>query len=227
MSQTAGRPIASMTEDEIPQLRNLPVYAQGEEIGHVGDIYYDEERRTVECVGVSGGLLGMKRQWVPAQGAMLADDGLHLDYGRQQLDDAPRWEDEDNIDSDRYQQVRDHFVRHEEELAVAKEERTAGAVRLRKWVETQPVTAEVELQRETAHVTREPVDQPTGGDHAFEEQEVEIPLHAEKAVVQKQTVAKERIGIEKDVETTTQTVSDEVRKERVEVDGDNQQADAR
>lgn len=33
-------------------------------------------------------------------------------------------------------------------------------------------------------------------------------------------VAKERIGLEKDVETERQTVADEVRKERVEVEGD-------
>jgi uncharacterized protein (TIGR02271 family) len=221
MSQTTGKPIDAMTEDEIPELRNLPVYAEGEEIGHVGDIYYDEGRRTVECVGVSGGLFGMKRQWVPAQGGVLMDDGLHLDYGRQQFEDAPRWDDDDDIDSDRYQQVRDHFVRHEEELAVGKRETNGGSVRLRKWVETEPVSAEVELQHETARVTREPVNE-VAGEHAFEEQEIEVPLHAEEAVVQKRTVAKERIGLEKDVESTTQTVTDEVRKERVEVDGDAQ-----
>jgi stress response protein YsnF len=39
-------------------------------------------------------------------------------------------------------------------------------------------------------------------------------------VVEKQTVAKERIGIEKTVETEQQTVSDAVRKERVDVDDD-------
>ena len=47
-----------------------------------------------------------------------------------------------------------------------------------------------------------------------------MPLSAEEPVVQKQTVARERISLDKDVETETQTVSDEVRKERVDVDGD-------
>lgn len=40
-------------------------------------------------------------------------------------------------------------------------------------------------------------------------------------MVEKQTVAKERIGIEKTVETEQQTVPDEVRKERVDVDEGN------
>ena len=54
----------------------------------------------------------------------------------------------------------------------------------------------------------------------MDEQEVEVPLREEQPVVQKETVAKERIGLEKDVETERQTVGDEVRKERVEVEGD-------
>jgi stress response protein YsnF len=50
------------------------------------------------------------------------------------------------------------------------------------------------------------------------EEEVEVPLRAEQPVVEKQTVAKERVGLEKDVETETETVSEELRKERVDVD---------
>jgi uncharacterized protein (TIGR02271 family) len=78
---------------------------------------------------------------------------------------------------------------------------------------------DVDLKRETARVTREPIDEPASG-HSFSEEEVEVPLRSEEAVVQKQAVAKERIGVEKDVETEQRTISDEVRKERVDVDDD-------
>ncbi len=111
------------------------------------------------------------------------------------------------------------IVRSEEELRVGKREVDAGRVRLRKWVETEPVETDVELRRETAHVTRESIDEPVG-DRELGDEEIEVPLHAEEAVVQKQTVAKERISVDTDVETERQTVSDEVRKERVEVEGD-------
>jgi stress response protein YsnF len=47
-----------------------------------------------------------------------------------------------------------------------------------------------------------------------------VPLHREEAVVQKQAVAKERVGVEKDVDVETERVRDEVRKERVDVDED-------
>ena len=217
MTQPNGTPIEALSEEQVPELRNIPVYSNGEEIGHVGDIYYDDDRGTVECVGIKGDALGFKRQWVPAQGAVLRDDGLHLSYGREQFDSAPGWDDEEELDSDRYSQVRDHFVRHEEELEVGKEQVEAGSVRLRKWVETEPVAMDVELQRETAHVVREQISEPASDD-AIGEETVDVTLHAERPVVSKETVAKERVGLEKDVETTTQTVQDELRKERVDVD---------
>jgi uncharacterized protein (TIGR02271 family) len=109
-------------------------------------------------------------------------------------------------------------TRSEEEIEVGKRPVEAGKARLKKWVETEPVALDVELQREVAHVTRERIDQPV--DHDFSEEEVEMPLHREKPVVQKRAVAKERVRLEKDVETEKQTVKDEVKKERVEVEGD-------
>jgi uncharacterized protein (TIGR02271 family) len=111
------------------------------------------------------------------------------------------------------------MVRTEEELKVGKRDVEAGRARLRKWVETEPVETDVELRRERVRVEREPIDQPVG-EAEIGEQEVEVPVHAEEAVVQKQAVAKERVGLEKDVETERETVDAEVRKERVEVEGD-------
>jgi uncharacterized protein (TIGR02271 family) len=110
-------------------------------------------------------------------------------------------------------------TRSEEEVEVGKRPVEAGKARLRKWIETEPVALDVELQREVARVTREQIDRPVGA-HEFGEEEVEMPLHAEKPVVQKQAVAKEWLGLERDVQTQKQTVKDELKKERVEVEGD-------
>ena len=109
------------------------------------------------------------------------------------------------------------LTRSEEELRVGKEQVETGRARLRKWVETEPVEADVDLRRETAEITREPINQPVG-DVELREEELEVPLHEERPVVEKQTVAKERIGIETDVTTERETVRDEVRKERVDVE---------
>jgi uncharacterized protein (TIGR02271 family) len=110
-------------------------------------------------------------------------------------------------------------TRHEEELRVGKRDVGAGQARLRKWVETEPVAEDVELRRERARVTREPVEQPVG-DAQIGDEEVEIPLRGEEAVVEKETVAKERVGLEKEVTSDRETVGGDVRKERVEVEGD-------
>ncbi len=110
-------------------------------------------------------------------------------------------------------------TRSEEELVIGKREVEAGRIRVRKWVETEPVTVDVELQRERARVVREEINEPVDGAE-FGEQELEVTLRAEEPMVEKQVVAKERIRLETDVHVETATVSDEVRKERVEVEGD-------
>ena len=231
-----------LTVDDLPKLRNVPVIgSDGEEIGHVGDAYYDEQTGQLEYIGIEGDWLGLTKKVVPAQGAQLReDDKLYLQYGRGEVGGAPDFEG-DEMDDAYLEQLRSHYqpqtpaagvgpqtptadadvavTRAEEELAVGKREVPAGAVRLRKWVETEPVQIDVELRRETARVTREPIDQPVT-DADFGEQEVEVELRGEQPVVAKEAVAKERIGIEKDVAVDRQTVSDEVRKEHVEVDGD-------
>jgi len=109
-------------------------------------------------------------------------------------------------------------TRSEEELRVGKREVEAGRVRLRKWVETEPVSANVDLERETVHVHREAINQPVSGAD-IGEQEIETTLRREEPVVEKSVVARERVSLDKDVEVEQRTVSDEVRRERVEVEG--------
>jgi len=52
------------------------------------------------------------------------------------------------------------------------------------------------------------------------EEEHEVTLRAEEAVVQKDVVPKERVRVDKDVVTEQQQVSEELRKEQIEVDDD-------
>jgi uncharacterized protein (TIGR02271 family) len=114
--------------------------------------------------------------------------------------------------------------RHEEELQVGKRDVEYGRVRLRKWVETEPVTEEVELTRETAFVERQPVNRPASG-AAIGEEEVEMSLHREEPVVSKETVEREQITVHPEEETEEETVHGEVRREHVEVEGDSHDPD--
>jgi uncharacterized protein (TIGR02271 family) len=114
--------------------------------------------------------------------------------------------------------------RHQEELQVGKRDVEYGRVRLRKWVETEPVTEEVELRRETAFVERQPVNRPASG-AAIGEEEVEMSLHREEPVVSKETVEREQITVHPEEETEEETVHGEVRREHVEVEGDSHDSD--
>ena len=109
------------------------------------------------------------------------------------------------------------LTRSEEELRVGKRETEAGRLRLHKWVETEQVDVPVELRREKARVTREPVDGAVS-DGEIGDEAIEVTLREEKPVVGKETVAKERIRVDKEVELEQETIRDEVRKERVDVD---------
>jgi uncharacterized protein (TIGR02271 family) len=117
----------------------------------------------------------------------------------------------------------DAMTRSEEELRVGKASRETGRARLRKYVVTEQVEQTIPVQREEVRIEREPitdanVDQALDGPDISEE-EHEVTLHAEEAVVEKRTVPKERVRLETDTVTEDQTVSDEVRKERIEADG--------
>ena len=223
-----------MSRVRLDEMRGAPVYDNaGEKIGKVEEIFYDQQTRIPEWIGIGTGFFGTKRVLVPVSGAQVTDDGLMVPYSKDQVKDSPDIDEEEispqcEADLEAYYyggtgrasgEKQETVTRSEEELEVGKRPVEAGTARLRKWVEKEPVALDVELQREVARVTREPIDEAVG-DHEFTEEEVEVPLHAEKPVVQKQAVAKERVGLEKDVQTETETVEDELRKERVEVEGD-------
>ena len=109
--------------------------------------------------------------------------------------------------------------RSEERLRVGVQRREAGRARLRKYVVTEQQTANVQVAHEELRVSREPI---TAGDPAARgatigEQEAEVVLTAERAVVDKEVVPVERIRLDKQTVAETQQVSDSVRKEEVEL----------
>jgi uncharacterized protein (TIGR02271 family) len=118
----------------------------------------------------------------------------------------------------------DAMTRSEEELHVGTAERERGRARLRKYVVTEQVQQTVPVQREEVRIEREPItegnlDDATDGPEISEE-EHEVVLHEEEVVTEKRTVPKERVRMEKDTVTEEQQVSEEVRKEQIEADGD-------
>jgi uncharacterized protein (TIGR02271 family) len=111
----------------------------------------------------------------------------------------------------------------EEELVVDKTSRVTERVRLRKEVVEEEVTVTVTLRREELRVERIPVDgdipvERGNGDDQLTEGELEFVLFAEEPVVQKRVVPVERVKVARDTIVEHARLTDQVRKERVEVD---------
>jgi uncharacterized protein (TIGR02271 family) len=121
----------------------------------------------------------------------------------------------------------DAMTRSEEELQVGTESRERGRARLRKHVTTEQQTVTVPVQREEVRVEREPItdanlDAATSGP-AISEEEHEVTLREEEVVVDKRAVPKERVRLDTETVTDERQISEEVRKEHIEVDGDQDQ----
>jgi uncharacterized protein (TIGR02271 family) len=118
----------------------------------------------------------------------------------------------------------DAMTRSEEELRVGKAQRESGRARLRKYVVTEQVQQTVPVQREEVRVEREPITDANIGDAKagpeISEEEHEVVLHEEEVVTEKRAVPKERVRLDKETVTEDQTVSEEVRKEQIEAEGD-------
>jgi uncharacterized protein (TIGR02271 family) len=121
----------------------------------------------------------------------------------------------------------DAMTRSEEELRVGTTSRERGRARLRKYVTTEQVTQTVPVQREEVRVEREPITDANLGAATsgpdISEEEHEVTLHEETPVVEKRAVPRERVRLDKETVTEQEQVGGEVRKEQIEVEGDQDQ----
>jgi uncharacterized protein (TIGR02271 family) len=118
----------------------------------------------------------------------------------------------------------DAMTLSEERLRVGTTQREAGRARLRKYVVTENVTQTVPVSHEEVRIEREPITDANRGaaesGPAISEEEHEVVLHAEVPVVDKDVEAVERVRLDTETVTDQETVTDEVRKERVDLDED-------
>jgi hypothetical protein len=170
-----------VTMRRIIEARGTPVYdAEGEQMGAVEVVFYDRNTGEPEWVAIGTGFFGRKRVLVPLHSARLTGHGLHVPYSKDHVKNSPDIK-SDEISEATERELHAHYqlrtrtpasgrgkaarkwqqsvTRAEAELRFGKRP-VEPPRRLRKWVETEPVDVDVELQRETAGVRREHIDQP-------------------------------------------------------------------
>ena len=226
------------------------VDSSGSKIGKIEDIYLDAETDKPEWAFVHTGMFGSRASFVPIANASSDGRSVTVPFEKSQVKDAPTAEPDGQLSQDEearlyrhygmdYSEARsdtglpeggapargtsagDSVTRSEEELSISKERRGAGTARLRKYVETEHVDRTVPVEHERARVTRETLSPGELTDaETIGEREIEVDLTEDVVDVDKRTVAKERVSLGKETVTEEREVSEELRKERVEVDGD-------
>jgi uncharacterized protein (TIGR02271 family) len=122
----------------------------------------------------------------------------------------------------------DAMTRSEEELRVGTATGERGRARLHKWVETEHVSETVPVSHEEIRVVREPITE-ANRDRALSGPDItenthEIVLNEERVVVAKETIPRERVRLEKETVTEERPVEADLRKERIDVEGDGRRS---
>ncbi|HEY0202983.1 MAG TPA: YsnF/AvaK domain-containing protein [Acetobacteraceae bacterium] len=106
-----------------------------------------------------------------------------------------------------------------EDLVVGKREHEAGGVRVTSHVVETPVQEQVTLHEERVTLERRPMNERVAGaGDAFADKTIEARATSEEAVVGKETRVIEEIGIKKEAADRVETVRDNVRETKVDVE---------
>jgi stress response protein YsnF len=238
-----------MDTNEIGRRRGGTVVGpDGEKIGSIDEIYLDRQTGQPEWLAVKTGMFGTKLTFVPLAQAEATGEGLRVPYDKAQVKDAPNVEPDGELSEEEEARLYRHYglqygqstpavgrdvsgpetddamTRSEEELRVGTRSLESGRLRLRKWIESEPVETTVQTRRDVPRIEREPITDAnreaamSGGE--LTEEEHEVTLYAEEPVVEKRVVPKERVRATTDSVMDETEVREEIRKERIEVDGD-------
>lgn len=222
----------------------------GEKIGSIGNIYLDDDTGEPSWATVKTGLFGMSESFVPLSNATLSGDTLRVGYTKDTVKDAPRVEADGHLEPGEEQALYryygldysggtttgtapsgtatgepdDAMTRSEEHLKVDKAQEQAGRARLRKYVVTEEETVTVPVKKERAVLETEPITSENRGEAldgpAITDNEHEVVLNEERAVVDKEATPVERVRLGKETVTEEETVTEQVRKEQIEAEGD-------
>src|SRR5687768_8024293 len=99
----------TLSMERLDAMRGAPVYdSAGEKIGDVEEIFWDEQTRRPEWIGIGTGFFGTKRVLVPVSGAEQSDDGLRVPFAKDQVKDSPD-NDSDEISQETERDLASHY----------------------------------------------------------------------------------------------------------------------
>src|SRR3954454_14558087 len=85
-------------------------YRQGDKIGKIGHVYYDDDTDQPKWITVNTGFLGTSENFVPLAGAEISGDGhVTVDYDKATIKDAPNVEEEGHLSPEDEQLLYRHY----------------------------------------------------------------------------------------------------------------------
>ena len=81
----------------------------GDKIGTIDDIYYDDQTGRPEWLAVRTGFFGLNTSFVPIAGGTVRNGGLHLPYTKDQVKDAPNVAPNGHLSADEERDLFEHY----------------------------------------------------------------------------------------------------------------------
>jgi uncharacterized protein (TIGR02271 family) len=225
--------------------------ADGKVVGTVEQVFRDDVDGTPAWARVRSGKTG---RFVPLGSSQVTRDGLSVPYDTQKIMGGPNIDAGQHMSAAQAEELSRYYgltvptqqtqqtqqmqtqqqsrgqltdeewlVRQEERLQVGKEMLETGRIRLHRYVDVEPIEQAVHVYHEEYDIERMPVnaDERT---HDFAEAEQEIILHEERAVLRKELVPVERVRLIARRVEEDKSVRDEIRRERIEIEPEQQLA---
>jgi uncharacterized protein (TIGR02271 family) len=190
----------------------------GSPVGSINAIYLDDRSGQPEWALVNTGLFGTRSSFVPLAQAARSGENVQVPYDKRLIKDAPRVEMDQHLSEAEERQLWRHYGLDYDTAT------PSAATGMRKYVTTEELRQAVPLRRERVRLEREPITDAnlgaaTSGPELSEE-EHEVTLREEEPVVEKRVVPRERVRLDTETVTDERQVAEEVRKEHIEVEGD-------
>jgi uncharacterized protein (TIGR02271 family) len=210
--------------------------ADGKLVGTVEQVFRDDVDGTPAWARVRAGKTG---RFVPLGSSQVTKDGLSVPFDSQKIMGGPNIDAGQHMSAAQAEELSRYYgltvpaqprkmtdeewlVRQEERLQVGKEMLETGHVRLHKYVDVEPIEQTVHVFHEEYDVERIPITADERIRGSIEEGEQEIILHEERAVMHKETVPVERVRLVARRIEEDKTYRDEIRRERIEIEPDQQ-----
>jgi uncharacterized protein (TIGR02271 family) len=98
------------TQEQLRELRGATAYdCDGDKLGPIGQLYFDDNTDQPKWITVNTGLFGMNESFVPLQGAQFGGDRVTLAYDKATIKDAPNVDGERHLDVEEERQLYRHY----------------------------------------------------------------------------------------------------------------------